>query len=363
MQKSLFWQHVIALSTKEMRQIVRDKSAILLGVFLPVVLIVLFGSGISFDIKNITLGVVNTQSSATSTLYTTALRHNSTFIVKEFNSRQEAQNAMDQFDIEAILLFEKSAESKAQLLVDAIDAPRASMVANAVTGSLSNTATSSGMTSAGITILPRIWFNESSESQWYLVPGLMVIILTMTGTMLTGLVLAREWERGTMEVMLATPISSLALLLSKIIPYFLLGMFGWGLCLLAAVFWYEVPIRGSFMLIVCASALYLLICLCIGLTISGLTRSQFLSSQICLLASFLPAMLLSGFIFDLRCTPDWANLIAKALPPSYYLEVLKVGFLTGQMYSLVLQDMVILTCFALLMFFAAYRLCQKRIRA
>lgn len=363
MQKSLFWRHVFALSVKEGRQILRDKTAILLGVVLPLILIVLFGSGISFDIKNVKLGVVNTQSSSQSTLFATAIRHNQSFVVQEFNSRQEAQTAMERFEIEAMLVMEKSAEGKAQLLVDAIDAPRASQVASAVTGTISAAASNSGMISRGITIVPRTWFNESSDSQWYLVPGLLAIILTMIGTMLTGLVLAREWERGTMEAMLATPITTQAFLLSKIIPYFMLGMLGWALCMLAAVFWYEVPIRGSFLLILSSSALYLLISLCIGLTISGRTRSQFLSSQVCLLASFLPAMLLSDFVFDLRCAPQWAAMIAKALPPYYYLQVLKIGFLTGEMYEIVVRDMLILTGFAALLVFAAHRQCQKRIRA
>ena len=362
MQKSLFWRHVFALSIKEGRQILRDKSAILLGVILPLILIVSFGSGISFDIKDVKLGVVNTQMSAQSTLFATALRHNSLFVIHEFKSRQEAQAAMERFEIEAMLVLEKSAEGKAQLLIDAIDAPRASQVSAAVTGTLSATASNSGMVASGISVVPRTWFNESSDSQWYLVPGLLAIILTMTGTMLTGLVLAREWERGTMEAMLSTPVSPQALLLSKIIPYFVLGIVGWTFCMLAAVFGYEVPVRGSFLLILSASALYLLISLCIGLTISGYTRSQFLSSQVCLLASFLPTMLLSDFIFDLRCTPQWAAFVAKALPPYYYLQVLKIGFLTGQMYTIVIRDMLILTGFAILLVFTAYRQCQKRIR-
>lgn len=165
-----------------------------------------------------------------------------------------------------------------------------------------------------------------------------------------------------MEAMIATPASPSAILASKTIPYFCLGMLGWLLCMGAAYFIYEVPIRGGFGIILASSALYLLVGLGLGLVISGVTRSQFLASQITVLASFLPAVILSGFIFDLRSAPAWADAMAHCLPPVYYLEVLKVGFLTGGMQELVFKNMVILALFAAAAFAASYRLCQKRLR-
>ncbi len=165
-----------------------------------------------------------------------------------------------------------------------------------------------------------------------------------------------------MEAMIATPASPSAILVSKTFPYFCLGMLGWALCMSAACFLYEVPVRGSFWIILGSSALYLLMGLGLGLMISGLTRSQFLASQVTVLVSFLPAVILSGFIFDLRSAPAWADVMAHCLPPVYYLEVLKVGFLTGGMEDLVLKNMVILSLFAAVAFVASYRLCQKRLR-
>ena len=211
--------HVKALCLKETRQILRDKSAILLGVVLPLILIILFGHGLSFDVKDIRLAVVNSQSGEASTLYTQALSANKTFIVNVYSDRTQAMKALEHFEVEAALFFEKqSSDNQAQLLVNGIDSPRATMVANAVLGTIQS-AGSAARDSVGINVIPRIWFNESAESRWYLVPGLLVIILTMIGTMLTGLVIAREWERGTMEALLATPISPWALLLSKTIMY------------------------------------------------------------------------------------------------------------------------------------------------
>lgn len=362
MQVQDFWRHVFALSLKESRQIIRDKSSIWVGVVLPLILLILFGYGISFDVKDIRLAVVADQSGAQSVLYTQALTNNDSFIVDVFPTRKEAFDALNRFDAEAVIIFEKRpVAGEVQLLVNGIDAPRASMVANAVLATIEG-AGSLQTQSKGITVIPRIWFNESAESRWYLVPGLIVIILTMIGTMLTGMVIAREWERGTMEAILATPISPWALLLSKIIPYFVLGAFGWGLCMIAAVWVYHIPVRGSLWLITISSAIYLLVSLCIGLVISGSTRSQFLSSQIALLASFLPAVILSGFIFDLRSAPQWANVIAYAMPPVYFLDLLKVGFLTGGMQALVVKNLLVLVAYAAVLLVLARHLCEKRVK-
>lgn len=362
MQVQDFWRHVFALSLKESRQIIRDKSSILVGVVLPLILLILFGYGISFDVKDIRLAVVADQSGAQSVLYTQALTNNDSFIVDVFPTRKEAFYALNRFDAEAVIIFEKRpVAGEVQLLVNGIDAPRASMVANAVLATIEG-AGSLQTQSKGITVIPRIWFNESAESRWYLVPGLIVIILTMIGTMLTAMVIAREWERGTMEAILATPISPWALLLSKIIPYFVLGAFGWGLCMIAAVWVYHIPVRGSLWLITLSSAIYLLVSLCIGLVISASTRSQFLSSQIALLASFLPAVILSGFIFDLRSAPQWANVIAYAMPPVYFLDLLKVGFLTGGMQALVVKNLLVLVAYAAVLLVLARHLCEKRVR-
>ena len=362
MQVQDFWRHVFALSLKESRQILRDKSSILVGVVLPIILLILFGYGISFDVKDIRLAVVADQSGTQSVLYTQALINNDSFIVDVFPTRKEAFDALNRFDAEAVIIFEKRpVAGEVQLLVNGIDAPRASMVANAVLATIEG-AGSLQTQSKGITVIPRIWFNESAESRWYLVPGLIVIILTMIGTMLTAMVIAREWERGTMEAILATPISPWALLLSKIIPYFVLGAFGWGLCMIAAVWVYHIPVRGSLWLITLSSAIYLLVSLCIGLVISASTRSQFLSSQIALLASFLPAVILSGFIFDLRSAPQWANVIAYAMPPVYFLDLLKVGFLTGGMQALVVKNLLVLVAYAAVLLVLARHLCEKRVR-
>lgn len=362
MSLRIWLRHASALTLKETRQIMRDKSAVLLGVFLPLLLIILFGYGLSFDVRNIRLGVVDPLRTELTERVTASLLANKSFDAVLFTSTQQARKALEDFDVEALVLFEKKAvEGVArQILADGIDAPRATMIVSAVNGTVGAAVSSLGGT--GVTAVPRIWFNESVSSTWYLVPGLFVIVLTLTGCMMTSLVIAREWERGTMEAMIATPASPSAILASKTLPYFVLGMLGWALCMAAAVFLYEVPVRGSFWVILLSSALYLLMGLGLGLVISGVTRSQFLASQVTVLVSFLPAVILSGFIFDLRSSPAWADVLAHCLPPVYYLEVLKVGFLTGGMTALVVKNLLVLVFFAAVCFAGAWKLCAKRVR-
>ena len=360
---SAFWRHAAALTVKEMRQIVRDKSAFLLGIAMPLMLILLFGYGITFDIRDVRLAVADEARTENSRALTAALSHNPIFNITGAATRAEGEAWLNAFEVEGLLVFTlENGRLKESLTIDGIDATRAVMVGNAVTGALAVAAKKTG-TAGGVTVIPRLWFNESAESRRYLVPGLMVIVLTLTGMMLTGLVLAREWERGTMEALLATPASSGAILLSKTLPYLLLGLTGWGLCLLAAVFLYEVPIRGSLAVIAAGSLLYLLIGLLLGLFISGKTRSQFLASQFTVLSGFLPAVILSGFIFDLRSAPAWANMLAHCFPPVYYMEILRVGFLTGGMESLLLRDFAALGLFAVVLFILAKKQCAKRIRS
>ena len=199
----------------------------------------------------------------------------------------------------------------------------------------------------------RIWFNAANSSTWYLVPGLIVIIITIVGAFLTSLVMAREWERGTLEALFASPVRPLEVLLAKIIPYFGIGMAGLGLCLLAARFLFSLPFEGSFRLLLVSSMLYLLI--------SSLTRSQFLAGQITILVSFLPAVLLSGFLFDLRNVPPAVRVIGHLLPSTYYMELLKTLLLAGDNLPLAARNCGVLALDAVLFFLGALRATRKRL--
>jgi ABC-2 type transport system permease protein len=209
-------------------------------------------------------------------------------------------------------------------------------------------ATHSGASSSPgpVIVADRLWFNESNDSHYFLVPGLIVLVMTIIGAFLTAMVVAREWERGTLEALFVTPMRAGEFLVSKFIPYFGLGMIGFVLCLLAGQFLFHVPLRGSLSLLCLASTIYLLVALGIGLLVSTLVKSQFLASQLAMLLTFLPAMMLSGFLYDLRSMPAFIRGITYALPARYAVTLLQTLYLAGDVGSVVWPNIGVLAAMA-----------------
>ena len=193
-----------------------------------------------------------------------------------------------------------------------------------------------------VTAEPRYWFNPEINSRHFLVPGAVAIIMTLIGTLLTALVVAREWERGTMEALMATPIGKAEFLLGKIIPYFVLGMVAMSLAVAAAVFLFNVPFRGSVWALLLVSAAFLTAMLPLGLLISTVTGNQFAASQAALVAAYLPALLLSGFIFEIDSMPLPIRLLTRVLPARYFVSSLQTLFLAGDVASVLVPDTLIL---------------------
>ena len=188
-----------------------------------------------------------------------------------------------------------------------------------------------------------------------------MLIITIVGVFLTSLVMAREWERGTLESLFISPVKPLEILLSKMIPYFCIAMIGLAFCLIAARFLFKVPIHGSLTLIILSSMLYLLATLGMGLTISSITKNQFLASQIALVVSFLPAMMLTGFLFDLRSVPFFIRSVGQILPATYYLQLLKSLFLAGNNWNLIFKNCFILFAYAVFFVSAALKVTKKTV--
>jgi len=242
-----------------------------------------------------------------------------------------------------------------QLILHGADANRARIIGNYVQGALAQAGRrqqdraghAAGGAVGQVTIEQRLWFNSANTSTWYLVPGLIVLIMTIVGAFLTALVMAREWERGTLEALFVTPVGPTEILLAKIIPYFCVGMVGLTLCLLAARFLFHVPMQGSLLLVIAVSMLYLLVALGLGLVISAVTKSQFLASQFALVLSFMPALMLSGFLFDLRSVPAPIRVVGHLLPATYYIELLKTLFLAGNVWPLIAKNSAVLALYAL----------------
>ncbi len=193
-----------------------------------------------------------------------------------------------------------------------------------------------------IAVEGRLWFNAANDSRHFLVPGLIVLVMTLIGALLTALVMAREWERGTFEALFVTPARPGEILLGKTIPYFVLGLIGLGICVVGSRVLFAVPLRGSLWILIAVSMLYLLVALGIGLLISAVTRSQFVASQLALVVSFLPAVMLSGFIFDLRSMPVAVRIITYVFPARYFVALTQTLFLAGDIWGVILPNAAVL---------------------
>lgn len=354
--RRLSWRRLRALTVKETRQLLRDKSNLMVGLFLPVVLILVFGYGLSFDIKNAPVALVSDDTSPTAQDVLAGFYLSPYFSVTPLRSMVEAQRLMRAGKVEAIVYLQSdfsrrlaARDATIQVLVNAVDANRARVLEGFALGaigqwSMKRAAAGDGgiMPAPAVRLETRLWFNEANTSTHFLVPGLIVLIMTLNGALLTSLVMAREWERGTLESLFVTPMNTGELIASKLIPYFGVGLAGLTMCLLAGKFLFFVPIRGSLLLIVLISMLYLLVSLSLGLLISAATKNQFLASQVALITSFLPALMLSGFIFDLRSVPAVVRAIGTVLPPTYYVEALQTLFLAGNVSGLLIKDCAVL---------------------
>ena len=198
-----------------------------------------------------------------------------------------------------------------------------------------------------VTLEQRIWFNPAVQSRYFLVPGLIAVIMTLIGTLLTALVMAREWERGTMETLLVTPVRIRELLLGKLIPYFILGMCGMLLTVAMAVGVFDVPLRGSFLVLLAVSALFMLVALATGLLISILVKNQFVAGQIAIIVTYLPAFMLSGFIFDINSMPWAIQWVTHIVPARYFVTILQTVFLAGNVWAVILPNAAALVLMAL----------------
>jgi ABC-2 type transport system permease protein len=212
-----------------------------------------------------------------------------------------------------------------------------------------------------VVVVDRLWFNESNDSHYFIVPGLVVLVMTIIGAFLTAMVVAREWERGTLEALFVTPVRVGEILLSKFVPYFVLGMIGFVLCLLAGKFLFHVPIRGSFPLLCLASMVYLTVSLGIGLFVSTAVKSQFLASQLALLLTFLPAMMLSGFLYDLRSMPAAVRAITYLMPARYAVALMQTLFLAGNVPSVVWPNLAVLAGMAAAILILTRLVTRKRL--
>ena len=362
---------VRALIRKEALQIIRDPSSIAIAFLLPVVLLFLFGYGVSLDAQDVPVALVVEQPSALTQSFTAAFVHSPYFVAKHFRFVQEAEQAMMEGKVKGIIWlradFTETGLSRGNapigVLVDGVDANNARVIEGYLQGIWANWLEQYALSQGKALTIPvaieeRIWFNPEVRSRNFLVPGLIAVIMTLIGALLTAMVVAREWERGTMESLMATPVRAREIIAGKLIPYFLLGMGGMSLSVAMAVWLFQVPLRGSLLALFGASALFLIVALGMGLMISTVAKDQFVAGQIAILATFLPAFILSGFIFDIGSMPTVIQGITHLIAARYFVAILQTLFLAGNVWSLILMNSLALIAMAV--FFLA--LVRKRTR-
>lgn len=386
--------HIRALINKEIQQILSDKSVLVVAFVIPLLLVILYGSGMRMDIKPVSVAVVSPQvDDLIGREITLAMLGSSYFKVQVVNNEIEAKRLMQQHDISAYVMIPDNLAQSAfhqsinvLIVLNGADAQQSNLAKSYIEAVLTsgtslkalgrqvaylssvnqkNIASSGSYASAkvkDITVISRNWFNESNESTWYLMAGQLIGIVTLMSAFMSSIVIAREFERGTMTGILATNVNALELLISKIIPYYVLSLLGGSFAILTTFILYELPFRGSAFLFILTMAVYLYVSVLLGLLISALTQNQFLSSEYAIILSFLPSILLSGALFDLRSIPQIISYVAHMLPPTYAVQSSKICILSGGSSDILVLNLGILILFAALFTLACYLVINKHFK-
>ncbi|MFA4993255.1 MAG: ABC transporter permease [Candidatus Omnitrophota bacterium] len=374
------FKRVLAISNKEFIQIRRDVRSLGLAIVIPVLLLLIFGYGLSLDIDRVATVVWNQDaSSKISRDFLLNFKNSKYFkIVKYTDNYRQMQRMIDSGDVMMALVIpkdfsrfiESGKTSTLQLLVDGSDSNTAtiamgyvrSVVAKYNMTLLVDTLSSLGLSPArSVEMRSRIWFNMGLNSRWFIVPGVIAMIIMIIAALLTSICVAREWERGTMEQLISTPVKAPELIIGKFLPYFVIGFIDLFVAVVMARFLFGVPFKGSYLLLVFLSALFLTGALSQGILISTVARTQLLASQLATLTTFIPTMLLSGFIYPIFNMPQAVQAITYLIPARYYIIILRGLFLKGNGIDVMWDEALFLLIFALSMFGLAIIKFRKKV--
>lgn len=375
---SRFLMRLFGVLRKETLQILRDPSSIILALVMPLALLVIFGYGVSLDAEHVPMVLLNQDNGAMSRELAARFAGSPNFKITTAESMAQAQTLVLAHKAEGIILIQNNFTSilegasgggnraPVQLIINGTDANRARLIEGymkTIGAKWASVRVARGETAfvPPVSLSPRIWFNEAAISRYFLIPGLITLIMTLIGILLTALVIAREWERGTMEAMLVTPLRKIDILLGKTLPYYFLGMFGMGLSVVVGTTLFGVPFRGSVVVLVGLSSLFMLTCLGFGLFLSAAIRIQFVAAQTSIMAGYLPAFFLSGLIFDLESTPKFIQFVSYLFPARYFVTIAHTLFAAGDVWPVLLPNALVLAFMALLFLGLAFRKISKRL--
>ncbi|MBA3015916.1 MAG: ABC transporter permease [Proteobacteria bacterium] len=372
-------QRTGAMARKEWLHIIRDPRSLGMAIVIPMLLLVLFGYALTLDVDRVGIAVWDQDNSSTSRELVSRFAGSVYFSVQPVTSYGEGERLIDQGKTLAALVIPadfsaqlgKTKPVEVQLIMDGSDSNTATIAigyAEATIQAFSREITLRALqqhgvssASAPIELRPRVWFNSDMQSKNYIIPGLIAVIMMVIAALLTSLTVAREWERGTMEQLIATPVKGGELIIGKLLPYFAIGMFDVLLAVLMGQYLFHVPLRGSVGLLFGMAAIFLVGALSLGMVISIVTKSQLLASQLAMVLTFLPSFLLSGFMYSIANMPRPLQVMTHLIPSRYFVTLLKGIYLKGVGLETMAVEAGLLTLFAVVILMVAHLKFTKRL--
>ena len=361
-----------AIAKKEIIQIRRDPLSLAMAFLMPVLLLFIFGYAITLDVNNLTTIVYDADKSSVSRELAAELTASGYFsIVRMADNQREIDAYLDSgrarvavsIPVDFARTIASGGNAQLQVIVDGSD----SNTATISLGYLSALMDIYGQRVTGARGTPRIeprvrvWYNPELKSRNFIIPGLIAVIMMVIAALLTSLTFAREWERGTMEQLIATPVQPSEVVIGKMLPYFLIGFIDMVISVVMAVFLFEVPLTGNLAVLTVISSVFLVGALGLGIVISIVAKSQLVASQIAMVSTFLPAFLLSGFMFAIPNMPTPLQALSRVIPARYFVAILKGIFLKGNPVRILVFDAIFLLFFAMIIFIVANRKFKKKI--
>lgn len=363
----------LAFIKKEFLQIMKDPSSLIIAFVIPLMLLFIYTYGINMDDVNVKLGIKNDDSNPEVSSLIKSFSQNKYITSSVYDNKNQMYEDIVRSKIKGALVIPNDfsqrlgslKEAELLLIVDGAEINQASYTQSYVTAIvntwLANSRYKTSVVVPKVNVQSRFWYNQEVNGVWSLVPGSLSVTMTLIGILLTALVVAREWERGTMEALLSTNIRPIHIVIGKYVPYFIVGMLSLTFSVFMMIHFFHIPFRGSYLVLFSVSGLFLYACLGIGLVISSALKNQLLASMASLVAGFLPALMLSGLIFPIKSMPMVFQWLTMVLPPRYYVSFIRSEFLTGTVWHTVLLDASFLLFLGILFSVLVYKKTARRL--
>ena len=374
-------RRLLAIAYKEALQIWRDPRSLAIALLMPLMQMLLLGYGVSLDIRKVPLCVFDEAHSQASRELVARFVASGWFVPQRMvNSDFGVREAIDRgrcagvvtIPIDFTRVLTTTGMAQVQTVFDATDTNTTNIAIGYAQGVIARTTADFEArwvadhgarvpTVGAVDLEPRVWYNEGLDSRNFIIPGVVAVILALVGAQLTSLTVAREWERGTMEQLISTPVTALEVMLGKLVPYFAIGFADAVFCLVGAVYWFHVPFRGSLLTLAATTALFTLVVLGIGYLMSVRIRSQLGASQVALLLTMLPTTMLSGYTFAIEQMPAPIRAVTLLVYARYYVTILRSVFLKGSTLADLATPMAALTLYALIIGWLSVRAFRKHL--